>query len=610
VDLLRGSGAGLGGSRFHARMDNRFDDRPISQCEGYGAGLGGSCFHDRIDDHFNDRPSSQRGRYCAGVGGSRLHATTVHQCYHSTRIDDHFDNHPSLYSGGRSAASHEVSSCHSRFDNDNRFDDRPRIVNRFDDRLRIGNHFDDGRSYEGAGSSAGLDSLRPNAANNYRVDGDGFFSRSSVLNSSLQNYHDGDHFTQPRCYDYHNNQEAGHGCEHHPSFLPLASCSDVHKHASGGGLPRGQSFLPGSTVSTVKERDYFCSEVLGVRSRYHHLLDKSIFNLGFVYADSDNNFSSANSTSSLTNLRILSQERWRSGILLFHFIFPAERQASNTRMAEGPHYQAPFLDFILAMKQYRGPDIRFVFYDPTVNHSTAFLFILYGESASKYTSAIAWPKIKKRIGLDCPSFSLPTSNTVRQAAGNYADYGFCSSQNSNQKESTTGHAMPALKENSKTPEIVDAFVALTLFGSKTRNLLWRLHKENFSQIATDVLSQFPGKINNKNKVTSLHTAITSIHQPCVCHNDGATNSKIHPYVLCASIIDGDNRISCNAQQRKSIDDYKLRCDDFEEALTAIKHVYRNLEPNRRSVTTAICDFLRREDELMTELMNHKRSTSY
>jgi hypothetical protein len=25
--------------------------------------------------------------------------------------------------------------------------------------------------------------------------------------------------------------------------------------------------------------------------------------------------------------------------------------------------------------------------------------------------------------------------------------------------------------------------------------------------------------------------------------------------------------------------------------------------------SAICDFLRREDELMTELMNHKRSTS-
>jgi uncharacterized membrane protein YbaN (DUF454 family) len=28
------------------------------------------------------------------------------------------------------------------------------------------------------------------------------------------------------------------------------------------------------------------------------------------------------------------------------------------------------------------------------------------------------------------------------------------------------------------------------------------------------------------------------------------------------------------------------------------------------LTSAICDFLRREDEVMTELMNHKRSTSY
>jgi hypothetical protein len=34
-------------------------------------------------------------------------------------------------------------------------------------------------------------------------------------------------------------------------------------------------------------------------------------------------------------------------------------------------------------------------------------------------------------------------------------------------------------------------------------------------------------------------------------------------------------------------------------------VYKNI-----GYSTAICDFLRREDELMTELMNHKRSTSY
>jgi hypothetical protein len=120
--------------------------------------------------------------------------------------------------------------------------------------------------------------------------------------------------------------------------------------------------------------------------------------------------------------------------LSVHFIFQPKKQASNTRTADGPHYQATFLNFILGMKQYRGPDIRFVFYNPTVNHSTDFLFILIGESATEYTSAIAWPKIKKRIGLDCPSSSLPTLNTVRQAAGNCADYGFSSSRNSNRKE--------------------------------------------------------------------------------------------------------------------------------------------------------------------------------
>jgi hypothetical protein len=35
------------------------------------------------------------------------------------------------------------------------------------------------------------------------------------------------------------------------------------------------------------------------------------------------------------------------------------------------------------------------------------------------------------------------------------------------------------------------------------------------------------------------------------------------------------------------------------------------DPNDGGFTSyAICDSLRREDELMTELMNHKRSTSY
>jgi hypothetical protein len=43
-----------------------------------------------------------------------------------------------------------------------------------------------------------------------------------------------------------------------------------------------------------------------------------------------------------------------------------------------------------------------------------------------------------------------------------------------------------------------------------------------------------------------------------------------------SVIDGDEQISCKAQQSKSIDDCKLHCDDLEGALLAIKQVYQNV----------------------------------
>jgi hypothetical protein len=52
------------------------------------------------------------------------------------------------------------------------------------------------------------------------------------------------------------------------------------------------------------------------------------------------------------------------------------------------------------------------------------------------------------IQLDYPS-SLPALSTVLQATGNYANHGFCSSLDSKQKESTTGHAMLALNRKFK-----------------------------------------------------------------------------------------------------------------------------------------------------------------
>ncbi len=85
----------------------------------------------------------------------------------------------------------------------------------------------------------------------------------------------------------------------------------------------------------------------------------------------------------------------------------------------------------------------------------------------------------------------------------------------------------------------------------------------------------------------MHLAVTNKEHPCGCHNDASTNSKDHPDVVCISIIQGGERISCNAQQRKSIDDYKLRCSDFGELLAAIEKVYGEMDRCRRSISFAL-----------------------
>jgi hypothetical protein len=163
--------------------------------------------------------------------------------------------------------------------------------------------------------------------------------------------------------------------------------------------------------------------------------------------------------------------------------------------------------------------------------------------------AITWQKIKKRIKLDCRS--VTTTSTLRQAAGNFADHGFCTSQNSNRKESITGHAMPALKPNSTEPEIVGVLVALTSFTSNTRPL-WRPDNNHFALIDAATLKDFAQTIHPRNKIPSMHLAVTNKEHPCGCHNDASTNSRDHPDVVYISIIQGGEQISCNAQQRNRL----------------------------------------------------------
>jgi hypothetical protein len=116
-------------------------------------------------------------------------------------------------------------------------------------------------------------------------------------------------------------------------------------------------FLPFSTVSNNQERIQFSSDVLQKKSPFQHLLEDSIFDLGFVYEEGNTDFKASDFNGALTGLGELSLQHWKCGITTIHFLFPSVKQASNTCTAEGPHYQATFLGMVRTMEQYKASDI-------------------------------------------------------------------------------------------------------------------------------------------------------------------------------------------------------------------------------------------------------------
>jgi hypothetical protein len=64
-----------------------------------------------------------------------------------------------------------------------------------------------------------------------------------------------------------------------------------------------------------------------------------------------------------------------------HIIFPLPKQGYLAWDANDPHYQSQFAKCFEVMKGYSAPDIKFVFYDPTANHSNDFLFVINGKDA-------------------------------------------------------------------------------------------------------------------------------------------------------------------------------------------------------------------------------------
>jgi hypothetical protein len=80
-------------------------------------------------------------------------------------------------------------------------------------------------------------------------------------------------------------------------------------------------------------------------------LSLTFLSLGLVYKEGSAHFKKADNNGQLTNLGMLSLQRWKKGILVVHFLFPLEKQASNTCTAEGLHGQATFADFVQAMRK-------------------------------------------------------------------------------------------------------------------------------------------------------------------------------------------------------------------------------------------------------------------
>jgi hypothetical protein len=172
---------------------------------------------------------------------------------------------------------------------------------------------------------------------------------------------------------------------------------------------------------------------MGARSPYRHLLKPIIFDLAFVYEEGVVDFKKADKNGQLTNLDMLSLQQWKKGILVVHFLFPSKKQASNTRTAEGANGQATFADFVQPMHKYQGPDIRFVFYDPTKTHSTNFYSYSMGHllkhthpppaerKSSNASSSIAHLSFqvphygRQRVTMPITDFELHKTQTRRKA---------------------------------------------------------------------------------------------------------------------------------------------------------------------------------------------------
>lgn len=264
-----------------------------------------------------------------------------------------------------------------------------------------------------------------------------------------------------------------------------------------------------------------------------------------------------------------------------HVVFPSEKQAYNVRHARHPHYQSMFYSILEYISKPLEGDFEVVFCWPNEDHETEEISVVNGDAVSKFVDAIDWRSIQRRIQIDSKKIDPTAGGATRQSPGNAVDYGFTTSQSTSRKNSESGHSKPAMKKNTELEEIKLSFVTLSNLAQDFKPR-WRPGGVPFEYMSDHTRSQFSKLIHEDNFMESLHPAITSIDAQCGCHNDNHVNSNLLSDVYCISKIINNQRISINAQQRKSVDDFHLRTSDQGELLYALEKYYDSI-PNERRV---------------------------
>lgn len=345
-------------------------------------------------------------------------------------------------------------------------------------------------------------------------------------------------------------------------------------------FPDNRLFPSTKILKNQSERKAFCN-LVKLQAVYRHLQEPSIWNLCFLFESYDPSKEHLDSNGGLTGLGKLSANRWSKAVQSVHLVFPSKHQAYNVRHARHPHYQCMFDVFLEFISKPLQGDFELVICWPNEDHDTDEISVRNGSLAAKFTCQVDWPLVEHRIHNDS-RVVRSSGGAERQSPGNSVDYGFTTSQATSRKNSESGHSQPVRKKNSDLAEIISAFVTLSDLAKDFRPR-WRNEGSPFEYMEESIRCQFSQTIHPDNYLESLHPAVTTIDKQCGCHNDNNVNSNILSDVYCLSIVLGDRRVSINAQQRKSIDDYNLRTTDQGELLFTLEKIYESIPHDRRFI---------------------------